>query len=49
MLTNTDVNRRNFIKAAAIGTVAAISIPQIVEAALPSTLLGKKTSSKKVM
>jgi lysophospholipase L1-like esterase len=38
-LTN---NRRNFIKNAAIGTIASLSIPQIVSAALPNK------SSKKV-
>lgn len=39
-------NRRNFIKTAAVGTVASISIPQIVSAAV-SPAKGKKISLEK--
>jgi lysophospholipase L1-like esterase len=39
-------NRRNFIKTAAIGTIASLSIPQIVSAAMP-TPRGKRISLAK--
>jgi lysophospholipase L1-like esterase len=37
-------NRRNFIRSASIGAVAAISIPQIVSAAMATAPKGKKVS-----
>jgi len=39
-------NRRSFIKTAAIGTIASLSIPQIVSAAMPATAAKKITLTK---
>ena len=40
-------NRRNFIQTVAMGTVASLSIPQIVSAAIEASPKGKKISLKK--
>lgn len=44
---NQNNNRRSFIKNAAIGSLAAISIPQIVSAAMATAVKGKKVSIEK--
>src|SRR5258708_35589493 len=43
---NPNNNRRNFIKAAGIGTLAALSLPQIVEAAFEKESIGKVVLKK---
>ncbi|MDB5114586.1 MAG: lysophospholipase [Mucilaginibacter sp.] len=44
---NSNNNRRNFIKNASIGTIAAISIPQIVSSAMAASPKGKKVNIEK--
>lgn len=44
---NTNNNRRDFLKTASIGTLAAISIPQIVSAAMAAEPKGKKVTIEK--